>query len=239
MPSRILREGLLDSDAIGSVSLEAETLFVRLLLLADDFGRYDGRPPVICRRAFVNRRELDDDKCASRLDELMRAGLVLSYFSNGKPFITIPRFNQRMRAKRSKFPAPPWESNQELSDDSVRQKSVERPSYDCPPRTEAEAEAETNAVTDVSAFTKFWELYPKKRSKGSAEIAWGKLNPDAVLLAKILEGLRRAAASLDWVKDNGRYIPYPATWLGARGWEDDVSGEGSSANIFQGALCDP
>jgi hypothetical protein len=25
----------------------------------------------------------------------------------------------------------------------------------------------------------------------------------------------------DWQRDGGRFVPYPATWLNARGWEDD------------------
>ena len=28
-----------------------------------------------------------------------------------------------------------------------------------------------------------------------------------------------------WKSDNGQYIPYPATWLNARGWEDEVSND--------------
>ena len=33
--------------------------------------------------------------------------------------------------------------------------------------------------------------------------------------------IERAKKSDDWLKESGKYIPYPATWLNARGWEDE------------------
>lgn len=72
-------------------------------------------------------------------------------------------------------------------------------------------------------FDEFWKAHPKKRSKGQAEKAWVKISPDAELFAKMLDGLERAKKSRDWIKDGGQYIPYPSTWLNAKGWEDDYS----------------
>ena len=70
-------------------------------------------------------------------------------------------------------------------------------------------------------FDEFWERYPKKRSKGQAERAWAKITPDDALFRCILDGLERAKRSRDWLKEEGKYIPYPATWLNAKGWEDE------------------
>jgi hypothetical protein len=70
-------------------------------------------------------------------------------------------------------------------------------------------------------FDQFWAQYPKKRSKGQAERAWAKITPDDALFRYILDGLERAKRSRDWIKDAGAYIPYPATWLNAKGWEDE------------------
>jgi hypothetical protein len=70
-------------------------------------------------------------------------------------------------------------------------------------------------------FDQFWAEYPKKRSKGQAEKTWVKLKPDEQLFEAIMTGLERAKRSRDWIKDAGAYIPYPATWLNAKGWEDE------------------
>jgi hypothetical protein len=67
-----------------------------------------------------------------------------------------------------------------------------------------------------NAFDSFWSVYPRKIAKGAAEKAWVKLNPDADLVATILA----AMDSFDWPSDE-KFIPYPATWINARRWEDE------------------
>lgn len=85
-----------------------------------------------------------------------------------------------------------------------------------------------SGMPDVSeeSFEDFWQEYPKKKAKADALKAWRKIKPDASLLAKILKGLSVAKASEGWVKDGGRFVPHPATWLNGKRWEDEaVSGE--------------
>jgi len=72
------------------------------------------------------------------------------------------------------------------------------------------------------AFSAFWNAYPRKKSRGQAEKAWKRLSPDGALMALILDAVERAKTSVDWRRDGGKFIPYPATWLNARGWEDEL-----------------
>jgi len=72
-------------------------------------------------------------------------------------------------------------------------------------------------------FQKFWESYPRKIAKPKAEIAFKKINPDEILLEKILSGLEDAKQSPQWTKDNGEFIPHPTTWLNQRRWEDQIN----------------
>lgn len=69
-------------------------------------------------------------------------------------------------------------------------------------------------------FAAFWQAYPKKTAKGDAEKAWAKIKPDADLLDKILKSVATSLRSTDWQKDNGQFIPHPATWLNGKRWED-------------------
>ena len=83
----------------------------------------------------------------------------------------------------------------------------------------ADADA-VNPLAPSGAFEQFWSAYPRKKSKGQAEKAWkahanGNIEP-------IMAGLQRAIASTEWAKDNGKFIPYPATWLNAKGWLDEA-----------------
>ena len=76
---------------------------------------------------------------------------------------------------------------------------------------------------NASAFASFWSAYPKKKNKGQAEKAFQKLNPDPDLLTLILSGIERAKRTEGWRKQDGQFIPYPATWLNAQGWLDEDS----------------
>lgn len=75
----------------------------------------------------------------------------------------------------------------------------------------------------LAEFEDFYKTYPKKKSKGQAEKTWNKISPTNDLLKEILKGLELAKKSEDWTKENGKYIPYPSTWLNAKGWEDEIT----------------
>lgn len=77
--------------------------------------------------------------------------------------------------------------------------------------------------TILEKFERFYNAYPKKKSKGKA-LNWFKTHkPESSLVDTMLESLEKQKLTIDWQKQNGRYIPYPATWLNARGWENEVS----------------
>lgn len=71
-----------------------------------------------------------------------------------------------------------------------------------------------------NGFTAFWNAYPRKVSKQEAAKAFARLKPDERLLAAILTAVERQAASQQWQRDGGRFIPHAATWLNGRRWED-------------------
>lgn len=72
-----------------------------------------------------------------------------------------------------------------------------------------------------AGFEIFWAAYPKRKSKGDAEKAFSKINPDDRLLSVILAAIDQAKTQEDWQKEKGKYIPYPASWLNAKGWQDE------------------
>ena len=78
-------------------------------------------------------------------------------------------------------------------------------------------------LSTLSGFDDWYKNYPKKKSRGSAEKAWKALKPSPGLQLLMKKGLEQARMSSDWTKDGGQYIPHPATWIRARGWEDDFT----------------
>ena len=104
---------------------------------------------------------------------------------------------------------------------------------DAPERAGEETERETERETDTCAasqrvpaqdlFDQFYAVYPKKRNRGEAEKAWKRINPNADLTHRIVQAVKAACGRQDWQKDGGQFIPYPASWLSAKGWEDEDS----------------
>jgi hypothetical protein len=70
-------------------------------------------------------------------------------------------------------------------------------------------------------FLEFWVRYPRKVSKVAAERAWRALAPDRELQAMMLAVLEVQTRSEQWTKRKGKYVPYPATWINERRWEDE------------------
>ena len=82
----------------------------------------------------------------------------------------------------------------------------------------------------LASFERFWNVWPKKVSKGQAEKTWGKLNPDAELTEKIIAGVERAKKTDRRFRET-EYTPHASTWLNNRGWED-VTEKGGNVIAF-------
>ena len=79
----------------------------------------------------------------------------------------------------------------------------------------------TNAHPSGSAFDDWWTIWGKKKAKGDAEKAY------KAALKKISHDdlMAKTRAYWDHVKASGadlQYVPYPATWLRAEQWDDDL-----------------
>lgn len=70
-------------------------------------------------------------------------------------------------------------------------------------------------------FDSFWTAYPRKVAKQAAIKSWKRLKPSPELKDRILADLRIRSLSPDWLKDGGKFVPNPATYLNGRRWEDE------------------
>lgn len=102
--------------------------------------------------------------------------------------------------------------------DSPKRGNVECPKQgndineeDCPKKND-------NIYT--SLFDEFWRLYPRRVGKTDAFKVWKKLNPDDTLLSTMIIAINKQKQTEQW--QNEKFIPYPATWLSGRRWEDEI-----------------
>lgn len=76
-------------------------------------------------------------------------------------------------------------------------------------------------------FAEFWAAYPKKVGKKAAQTAWNRLKPDAALFESIMQAVSVAKTSEQWVREGGRYIPNPSTWINQGRWDDELPPTGT------------
>lgn len=73
-------------------------------------------------------------------------------------------------------------------------------------------------------FEIFWSAYPKKKSKETARKAFEKAIKKTDLQT-MLDAIEKQKTTSDWMDHGGQYVPYPATWLNAGAWEDEIKEE--------------
>lgn len=198
------------------------TPFARLLLLGlnnfcDDEGRAEWDEPIIKAQIFPTDR-LNIGKL---LNELVETGSIVKYGKSGHTYLCIPDWDQLQSPKnpyKSKLPSPMDEGVTVSPLMEKRGRSARPLLMDTLMDTLMDRKGQLSAL-----FEKFWKAYPRKRSKGDAEKSFYKINPSTELVDIMIGKHKEATQTKDWQKEGGQYIPYPATWLNRKGWEDDYA----------------
>lgn len=157
MPNRLIREGLMESEAVLSVPVEARWLYVVILLSADDLGLFEATEFKLARRADVNR-----DIAARLMQLLADTDLIRLYEVAGKRYGFIPKFRQRIQIKRSRYPAPP-EALMRDDEDAINKikhlaiettvgKQLSTVAQPPEPEPEPEEDKETSSPTDSQSL---------------------------------------------------------------------------------------
>lgn len=107
MPDRIVRAGILHSEPVSQLSWGAEVFLRRLFSAADDYGRYDARPHLL--RPLLYPLQIDsvtEVDISAWIAECARVGVLRTYQVEGRPYLEVRKFGQKLRSK-SKWPQPP------------------------------------------------------------------------------------------------------------------------------------
>lgn len=106
MPNRMLRDWTY-SDKINTISVHAERFFIRLIMKVDDYGIFYANTSLLKANLFPllldSIRETDITRWMA---ECQKAGIVLLYESQGKRYVQICEFKQRLDKARIKYPLP-------------------------------------------------------------------------------------------------------------------------------------
>ncbi len=112
MPTRLVREGILSSEAVCSLSWPAEVLYRRLMSVVDDYGRFPASTKLIRSKCYpLQFDRVTHEEIVEWIRETVRARLVVVYPATDasgttKLYLEIQKFGQTTRSK-SKCPEPP------------------------------------------------------------------------------------------------------------------------------------
>lgn len=210
MPRRFIGDSILASETLARLSAGAERLFYRLIVLADDFGRYHSGARYV-RSVAMPLIDVSTVTVGTYLAELEEVGAICRYEVDGHGFLHFQKWHryQYLRAKTSKYPPC---SNvtcaQTCSETETDTYTYKRPTA-----------AQTRPVkVTPEGFEDFWKSYPKRAGdnpKARAIRAWRARLKQGATAAEILEGEVRYSA---WVKATGKEgtetVKQAATFLG-------------------------
>lgn len=151
---------------------------------------------------------------------------------------------QREREKAEDVQADSPESHKKVTESHDKAEAYSSNRLD-----KAEAEADTSTHTEdgvqglmdirldedapppdkLSRFGEFWDLYPRRIQRARAESAWKKLTK-AQKQAAIDAVPHHCAMWARQAREKDK-VPYPATWLNGKSWEDEIWEEKSRGDL--------
>lgn len=106
MPNRVIREDILTSEKVASLSWVEEVFYRRLMSIVDDYGRCEASIAVLRARLYPLQV---DRVCPADIEKwilaTVEAGLCKLYSVENKKYLQVENFGQQARTK-SRIPAP-------------------------------------------------------------------------------------------------------------------------------------
>lgn len=84
----------------------------------------------------------------------------------------------------------------------------------------AAGDEQPNADAPVCAFADFWKAYPRKQAKVEAEKAWRQIGGEQ--FPYMLGAIEKSKKRDDWRRNNGQFIPLPASYLRGKRFDDEL-----------------
>ncbi len=198
-------------------------VYLKLLLKANwEEGRQKGVPVergqvVISQREFANDCKISRGELRLILDRLTSAHKIDQSTTHKFSLITLIEYDCTAQSTaQTMYTNVPGINPPTLLNKKEKNKRDQENA-----RAREDKTAESEALN--KSFDLFWEKYPRKTAKQQALSAWRKLKPDEKLVERIIAAIDKHKRSTQWTQDNGQFVPYPATWLNGRRWEDEIT----------------
>lgn len=216
------------ASTIWRADMPTRIVWITLLAMADKNGIAEGSVPGLADFARVTLPE-----CQKALDCLMAPdkwsrsqehdGRRIVAVDGGWQILNHAKYRAKLGAdeRREYLRIKQAEQRRKRSVNSAVDKSTRST------HTEAEAspQSDPKALKEdrASRFIAFWDRYPRKVGRKTAERAFMVLAPSAELFDTLMTALERQRRQPSWNRDKGQFIPHPAKWLRGERWTDAVA----------------
>jgi len=215
------------ASTVWSEPVETRIVWITLLAMADKHGVAEGsvpglavfaRLPIEAVRTALKRLSSPDRDSRSqehegrRIESVDGGWLILNH-AKYRAKLGVDERREYNRLKQRQHRAKRQQKSLTVNHSNRSNHKAE---------AEAEAEAGKDSRAPALGFEDFWKLYPKKRAKLEALKAWNKQKMTPEDVVAILEAVQLQAQCIDWRKEGGQFIPYPATYINQRRWTDQI-----------------
>lgn len=200
---RMFDRSIIETDKFLDLPDSGKALYFLLGMEADDEG-------FISPKRVMRLYQIADDN----LKILIAKNFVIP-LNSGVVVITDWKKNNWLDSRRTR----PTEYQEELRQLTVSEESQYLLSSCLADARPVERSREENRIVESSIpFDSFWEIYPVKKGKKTAEAKWKRLANDTHLL--ILADVPNRKKDDGWQRG---YIPHPTTYLNQERWNDEIT----------------
>lgn len=166
MANRILRDWT-TSETMDVLSPGAEVFFTRLIMKADDYGSFHQNPKLL-KAALFPLKDINLKQISDWLLECVSAKLIFLYEVDGKHYVRIKNFGQRLQNMRNAFPAPNCESQE-----------VTVSHRDSPPETKRNETETSRKPADADVFA-------------SGQTAFEEIQSDEIMVERLVQTVHKS-----------------------------------------------
>ena len=190
--------------------LEAKTIYYNGWIIIKNYKKHQSKSPKI--KEGIKREEAD---IPQEIKDLAYSIDTVSIHIDKPVLILKPIPKLKLKKKLHK------KENSHSPDGSLGEKDFNTSLVD--EETKQKRKSSAKKKKDLEDFDKFWAAYPRKTAKGGARKAFAKALKKTTIDI-LMSAVEKQKYQEQWTKDDGTYIPHPATWLNQECWEDEVKG---------------
>lgn len=218
---RMLQNRISKSQKLASLSSDTVRLLYTWILSHLDINGNFYADPIMVNNLVFTRLGHSVKTVAAALDELVATGLIVRYKMDGEMYLNYPDFFEKQPKLN-----PDREGTPEVP--NITPESLLINSGVTPTQIKIREDKISKDKCSNEGFEEFWKTYPRKVNKKEATTSWNKAKLPS--LETIIKSIEKQKTSDQWLGDNGKYIPYPSTWLNQERWNDELTFGGDNGN---------